>query len=47
VKKEMVAGNIRFAADRGKNGHADRFWARALAQLAGKTPATQPHISII
>lgn len=32
VKKETTAaGNIRFAADRGKNGHADRFWAGALA----------------
>jgi phage FluMu gp28-like protein len=37
VKKETTAsGNIRFAADRGKNGHADRFWALALAVLAGK-----------
>ena len=25
------------AADRGKNGHADRFWALALALEAGKT----------
>jgi phage FluMu gp28-like protein len=32
VKKETTAaGNIRFSADRGKNGHADRFWALALA----------------
>ncbi|MGF0039073.1 hypothetical protein ACQRE0_22235, partial [Victivallis vadensis] len=23
--------NIRFAADRGENGHSDRFWAGALA----------------
>ena len=38
VKKETTAsGNIRFAADRGKNGHADRFWALALALEAGKT----------
>lgn len=32
IKKEnTVAGNIRFYADRGKNGHSDRFWALALA----------------
>mgnify|MGYP002641795783 CR=1 FL=1 len=36
IKKEITAsGNIRFAADRGKNGHADRFWAAALALHAG------------
>jgi len=39
VKKETTAsGNIRFAADRGKNGHSDRFWAIALALHAGKNP---------
>ncbi|MDR2721081.1 MAG: hypothetical protein LBB15_02220 [Puniceicoccales bacterium] len=32
IRRETTfAGNIRFAADRGKNGHADRFWALALA----------------
>ncbi len=37
IKKETTAsGNIRFAADRGKNGHADRFWGLALALHAGK-----------
>lgn len=37
IKKETTAaGNVRFAADRGKNGHADRFWALALALHAGK-----------
>jgi phage FluMu gp28-like protein len=36
VKKETTAaGNVRFAADRGTNGHADRFWALALALHAG------------
>jgi len=36
VKKETTAaGNVRFTADRGKNGHADRFWAGALAVHAG------------
>lgn len=41
VRKETTAaGNIRFTADRGKNGHADRFWALALAMQAGKAPAS-------
>lgn len=32
IKKEpTAAGNIRFSADRSANGHADRFWALALA----------------
>lgn len=30
-KTTTAAGNIRFDADRGTNGHADRFWALALA----------------
>lgn len=30
-KTTTAAGNIRFDADKGKNGHADRFWALALA----------------
>lgn len=44
IKKETTAaGNIRFAADRGKNGHSDRFWALALAIHAGQRPsATLP-----
>lgn len=41
VKKEITAaGNVRFVADRGPGGHADRFWALALAiHAAGKQPA--------
>ena len=32
IKKTATsAGNLRFAADRGPGGHADRFWALALA----------------
>lgn len=32
IRKESTAsGNIRFTADRGMNGHSDRFWALALA----------------
>jgi phage FluMu gp28-like protein len=41
IKKETTASNnIRFTADRGKNGHADRFWSLALALHAGKTQST-------
>jgi phage FluMu gp28-like protein len=37
IRKEVTAsGNIRFAADRGEDGHADRFWGLALALHAGK-----------
>lgn len=40
IKKEYTtAGNVRFAADRGKNGHSDRFWAAALACHAGENRA--------
>jgi phage FluMu gp28-like protein len=28
---------VRFTADRGTNGHSDRFWALALAMHAGKS----------
>jgi phage FluMu gp28-like protein len=38
IRKETTAsGNIRFAGERGKNGHCDRFWALALALHAGKS----------
>lgn len=37
IRKETTAsGKVRFAADRGEGGHADRFWALALAMHAGK-----------
>ena len=37
IRKEVTAsGNIRFAADRGADGHADRFWGIALMLQAGK-----------
>lgn len=39
IRKETTAsGNVRFSADRGTNGHADRFWGLALALHAGKRP---------
>ncbi len=40
IRKETTAsGNIRFAGERGKNGHCDRFWALGLALHAGKSIA--------
>ena len=40
IKKETTqAGNIRFTADTGPGGHADRFWAKALSTHAGKAIA--------
>jgi phage FluMu gp28-like protein len=40
IRKETTsAGNIRFTAERNSTGHADRFWAKALARHAAKTPA--------
>jgi phage FluMu gp28-like protein len=36
IRREPTQTGIRFAADKGKNGHADRFWALALALHAGK-----------
>ena len=35
-KMTTAAGNVRFAADSGPNGHSDRFWAKALAIHAAK-----------
>ena len=38
TKTTTSAGNIRFTAERTANGHADRFWALALAIHATETP---------
>ncbi|RMG59195.1 MAG: hypothetical protein D6717_01670, partial [Gammaproteobacteria bacterium] len=38
TKTTTAAGNIRFTAERGDNGHADRFWAAALAREAASRP---------
>jgi phage FluMu gp28-like protein len=41
VRKEVTgSGNIRFAGERNRYGHCDRFWALALALHAAKRPAT-------
>lgn len=40
------AGNIRFDADTSEvNGHADRFWALALALIACSTPSEPVNIT--
>jgi len=39
TKETTAAGNIRFTAERSEDGHADRFWALALAIHAASTPA--------
>ncbi|WP_411846434.1 terminase family protein [Roseibacillus persicicus] len=45
TKTTTAAGNIRFDADRGTNGHADRFWALALALHAGQTKTSNFRIA--
>ena len=47
IKKETVGDKVRFSADRGKNGHADRFWALALALHAAKNPVQAFHVSTV
>ena len=39
TKTTTATGNIRFTAERSKDGHADRFWALALAQQAASQGA--------
>ncbi|TAN12949.1 MAG: hypothetical protein EPN34_03245 [Burkholderiaceae bacterium] len=39
TKQTTAAGNIRFTAERTPDGHADRFWALALAIHAAARPA--------
>jgi phage FluMu gp28-like protein len=41
VRKEVTgSGHVRFAGERNRYGHCDRFWALALALHAAKKPAT-------
>lgn len=48
IRKETTAsGNVRFAADRGENGHADRFWALALAVHAAKRGGTEARACVV
>lgn len=47
IRKETTAsGNIRFSADRGEDGHADRFWSVALMIEAGKDTNVQIYGSL-
>lgn len=39
TKQTTVAGNVRFTAERTPDGHADRFWALALAIHAAASPS--------
>lgn len=39
VSKQIVGGNIRFVAESTPDGHADHFWALALARLAASKPS--------
>lgn len=41
TKQVTAAGNVRFTAERTQDGHADRFWALALALEAATTPAME------
>jgi phage FluMu gp28-like protein len=40
-KTTTAAGNIRFLAESGPDGHSDRFWALALAMHAAASPAIE------
>ncbi|MCM2480174.1 terminase large subunit domain-containing protein [Serpentinimonas maccroryi] len=44
-KQTSSAGNIRFTAERGPGGHADHFWALALALHADSHPSGVPHVA--
>ena len=41
TKQATAAGNVRFTAERTQDGHADRFWALALALQAASQPPTE------
>ncbi|MCC6908222.1 MAG: hypothetical protein IT430_09810 [Phycisphaerales bacterium] len=42
LRKSMTSsGNVRYAGERGANGHADHFWALALALEAADKPVAQ------
>jgi phage FluMu gp28-like protein len=48
IRKETTAsGAIRFSADRGPNGHADRFWALALARHAAAAAEEFGPLSVV
>ena len=41
-KTTTAAGNVRFDAERTKEGHADRFWAKSLAFMASDAGVVMP-----
>lgn len=43
-KTTTAAGNVRFDAERTKEGHADRFWSKSLAFMASDSGVVQPEI---
>lgn len=45
TKQVTSAGNVRFTAERNADGHADRFWALALALHADSAPAGPPFVA--
>lgn len=47
TKETTVAGNIRFTAERSDAGHADRFWALALAIHAASSPSGPMHYETV
>jgi phage FluMu gp28-like protein len=46
-KETTAAGNIRFTAEANETGHADRFWAKALARHAAKASGVPVSCTII
>jgi phage FluMu gp28-like protein len=40
-KVTTAAGNVRFDAERTEQGHSDRLWAKALAEMAGSSPGIE------
>jgi phage FluMu gp28-like protein len=42
-KVATTGGQVRFDADRGPGGHADRFWALALAHHAARPAQSETH----
>jgi phage FluMu gp28-like protein len=43
-KTTTAAGNVRFDAERTKEGHADRFWAKSLSFMASDAGVVMPEI---
>ena len=48
IRRESgIAGSVRFCAQRSSSGHADRFWALALANYAAKEAAGTAHVKMV